>query len=209
MHTIPFPSFKLLHILPFVILMAFQFAAKGQNYFMLNDQSGAHANAEIAYNSFENFYAIYPGYTFNGRLTLGLGIGKNKDVVNKINSTLFRPYVSYLIIKQNEEYFPVSIDLNIGYQYNYVTQVIFNSRSVLFGGGIFHEITPLGNVKIIPAVVVNGSKPTSGPNTQFRETVVMSYGVQTSLVWNDYNLTPKFSLSEGIATISANLGIIF
>jgi hypothetical protein len=101
------------------------------------------------------------------------------------------------------------MDLNIGYQYNYVTQVIFNAQSVLFGSRIYHEIAPLGNVKIIPAVFFEGKKATSGPNIQFREKIVFSYGAQTSLVWNNYNLTPKFLISEGVVTISATLGIIF
>ena len=129
--------------------------------------------------------------------------------MNKINSTFLRPYLQYLIIKQNPDGSPVSVDLNIGYQYNYVTQVIFNARSVRFGAGVYHEISPLGNVKIIPALLFEGKKATSGPNTQFRESIVLSYGAQTSLVWNNYNLTPKFLISEGVVTISATLGLIF
>lgn len=176
---------------------------------MSEDHNGMHAGAEIAFNTFENFYGIYPGYTFNGRFTIGLGLGKNKDIVNKINSTFLRPFASYLLIKQNPDGLPVSVDLNIGYQYNYVTQLIYNARSVLFGGGVYHELSPMGDVKIIPALLVEGEKSTSSPNTQFRETIVMSYGAQTSLVWNNYNFTPKFLISEGVVTISATLGIIF
>lgn len=207
--NIPSPFKNPSRLLPIFLLLTFQFTSKGQNFMMSENQTGLHAGAEIAFNSFENFYAIYPGYTLNGRLTFGFGLGKNKDIVNKINSTFLRPYVSYLLIKQSPDNSPVSIDLNLGYQYNYVQQLIFNTSSVLFGTGIYHEIAPLGDVKIIPAVLCEGRKETSGPNTQFRENIVLSYGAQTSLIWNNYNLTPQVMISESVVTISATLGMFF
>ena len=193
----------------FLFFFILSFNTTAQNYLMKDQHSSFHTGVQISYNTFENHYAVLPGYTFNGRLTVGFDIGKTKDLVNKINSTVFRPNVSLLILKQNNDELPISFDLNLGYQYNYVSQIIFNVRSVQFGGGIYHEISPLENVKIIPAVLFEGNKITSGPNAQFQQSVVLSYGVQTSIVWNKYYLTPKFQVTDGISTISVKLGLIF
>lgn len=182
---------------------------KGQNYLMDDATSSFHAGVQISYNSFENYYALLPGYTFNGRLTLGFDIGKTQDVVNKLNSTVFRPSISYLLLKQNNENQPISVDLNVGYQYNYVSQIIFNTRSFQFGAGVYHEINPLENVKVIPAILFEGNKPTFGPNPQFLQTVALSFGAQTTITWNNYYLTPKYLLNDGISTITVKIGMVF
>jgi len=189
-------------------LMILQVNAFGQNYLMDDQESGFHMGVQISQNSFENYYALLPGYTFDGRLTLGLDVGKTKDMVNGINSTVLRPNVSYLILKQGEEGPPVSFDINAAYQFNYVDQVVFNSRSVQFGVGIFHQITPLEDVKIIPAVIVEGNKTTTGLNPRFDESVFMSYGAQVSIAWNNFYITPKFTSFDGVSTVGVKLGMI-
>ena len=181
----------------------------GQNYIMDDDQTGFHAGVQISFNTFENYYAILPGYTFDGRLTLGLDVGKTKDMVNFINSTAIRPNVSYLLIKQQEDEYPISLEVNMGYQYNYVTRFDFNARSVQFGLGAYHEIKPLDNVKIIPALLIEGNKTTTGLNPRFDESVFFSYGVQTTIVWNNYYITPKLISFDGVSTVGVKLGMIF
>ena len=55
---------------------------------MEDDLSAFHGGAEIGYNSFENYYGVFPGYTYGGRFTVGLGIGKTRDLVNKLNGEI-------------------------------------------------------------------------------------------------------------------------
>ncbi|MDF1696661.1 MAG: hypothetical protein P1U56_12545 [Saprospiraceae bacterium] len=175
---------------------------------MADQQDGLHSSVQISYSTFENYYALQPGYTFDGRLSFGLDVGKTVDLVNSLNSTVLRPNVSYLLVKQEKDRYPVSIDLNVAYQFNYVSQVVFNARAVQFGAGIYHEISPFENVKIIPSAFFNGSKITAGP-TRRLEGLVYSYGAQTSIMWeNKYYLTPKISFQEGINTITIKMGMI-
>ncbi len=196
------------YIFPSVLILL-PFSGQSQNYIIQGQQTSFHSGVQIAYNSFENHYAVLPGYTFNGRLTVGFDIGKTKDRINKINSTVLRPNVSYLILKQSTEGPPISFDLNAGYQFNYVSQIAFNARSVQFGFGIHHQISPLENVRIIPAILVEGNKATTGLNPRFDESVFLSYGLQASIVWNNYYITPKYLLFDGISTIGVKLGIVF
>ncbi len=206
------PLFNVTLFIKFVffnVLILSQFSSIGQNYVMEDQHSSFHSGVQISYNTFENYYAVLPGYTFDGRLTVGFDIGKTKDIANGINSTVLRPNASYLILKQGEDGPPVSFDLNVGYQFNYVSQVAFNSRSVQFGIGVYHEVSPLENVKIIPAVIVEGNKSTTGLNPRFDESVFMSYGFQASILWNNYYITPKFVSFDGISTIGVKLGMIF
>jgi len=192
-----------------IILLVKPVSTYGQNILMSDGIDSWHAGAEFAYNTFETFYAIQPGYTFDDRLTLGFALGKNNDVVNKINSTLFRPSISYLLVKQSEESLPISIELNGAYQFDYVNQVMFNTQSILFGGGIYHEIDAVEGVKIIPGAIIGGRRAISGPNIRFRESAVLSYGLQASLLWNTYYLTPRLTVQDGVSTISATVGLIF
>jgi hypothetical protein len=90
-----------------------------------------------------------------------------------------------------------------------VSEVAFNSRSVQFGLGIHHEIRPLENVKIIPAFLMEANKSTTGINPRFDASVFLSYGFQTSIVWNNYYLIPKYIIFDDVSTISVKLGMIF
>ena len=191
------------------LLLLIQIDAFGQNYLMSDNHSGLHAGAQFSYNTFERHYAFLPGYTFDGRLTLGFDLGKTNDVVTKTNSTVLRPNISYLLVKQGIEGPPVSIDLNAGYQYNWLPQIQFNARSVQFGAGIFHEINPIENVKVIPSFFFEGNKSTTGVNPTFDEGVTVLFGAQVSIVWNQYYLTPKYFSFDGISTITVKLGMIF
>ena len=204
----PFPMRSPLLNIFFLVILFSPSLLLGQNYLMDNDQDGLHSSVQISYNSFENYYALQPGYTFDGRLTFGFDIGQNVDRVNKLNSTVLRPNVSYLVLKQSEE-LPLSVDINAAYQYNYVSQVIFNARAIQFGAGVFHEISPIEDVKLIPAVFVQGSKYTEGP-LRLEDDLIFAYGIETSILWDDtYYLVPQITFQEGINTISLQAGMFF
>ena len=149
-------SLKLSSRLQILMIFLFPTLLFSQNYLMDEGEQGLHSSVQISYNSFENYYALQPGYTFDGKLTIGFDIGQNVDRVNKLNSTVLRPNVSYLILKQSDE-LPFSVDLNAAYQYSYVSQVIFNARAIQFGAGIYHEISPIENVKLLPAAFLYSS----------------------------------------------------
>ena len=200
-----FPTFFL-----FVLfLVCFHTTSYSQNYLMEEDHSSFHSGVQIAYNSFENHYSVFPGYTYKGRWTTEFAIGKTKDKINRVNSTVIRPSIGYLLVKQKEDASPITIDINVGYQFNYVTQVSFNAQAFQFGGGIYHQISPIDHVKIIPSLLLEGSKAISGPNQLFREKEVLAFGIQSSIIWHQYYLSPRLMIQEGIYTIGVKLGMIF
>ena len=63
----------------FILLI--QSKTNGQNYLINDQHSSFHTGVQISYNSFENYYAVLPGYTFDGRLTLGFDLGENKRFI--------------------------------------------------------------------------------------------------------------------------------
>lgn len=180
-----------------------------QNYLMSEEHSSFHSGVELTYNTFENFYAAQAGYTHKGRLTLDFELGKTKDLANGINSTVFRPGIHYLILKQDEDIMPISLDINMGYQYNYLAFLNTTAKSLQFGVGLFHEVRTLYNVKIIPAALVEASKSTTGVNPVFDDSIYMSYGIQATLMWNNYYITPSFVSFDGVSTLGVKLGLIF
>lgn len=61
---------------------------------------------------------IRSGYAFNGKLTLVLVVGSENIMDLDLNSTVIRPHIDFLTIKQGENDSPVSLNIGIHYQYN-------------------------------------------------------------------------------------------
>jgi len=134
-----------------LILMTFtQLEAVSQNYIFYGSNSGLHAAAQLATSQFDDIGAVQAGYTFNGRLTFGVDLGKSNDRLNRVNSNIIRPYVSYLITKQSEGDLPISISTDLGYQYNVLPTTSFSSSSLQIGVGAYHELDVGQSFDLIP-----------------------------------------------------------
>ena len=156
------------------IIFSIPFQSQGQNFLMDDGHSSYHAGAIIEYNTFENYYALLPGYTYKGRFTIGFDIGKNEDVVNGFNSTVLRPHASYMVFKQSADQSPFSLNINLAYQLNYLLDLDASASTIQFGMGIYREYTPLNNVRVIPGIVIEGNKANNDINPDFEDSVFFS-----------------------------------
>ncbi|MEM9544678.1 MAG: hypothetical protein AAGA77_01825 [Bacteroidota bacterium] len=195
------------YFLAIIFLNPFQL--QSQNYLMDAGHSSYHAGAVIEYNTFENYYALLPGYTYKGRLTVGFDIGKNDDLVNGFNSTVLRPNAGFLVFKQGADNSPISVNINMAYQVNYLLDLDVSANTVQFGMGFYKEYVPLENVRVIPGIVIEGNKANNDINPNFEDSVFFSYGVQTTILWNNYYITPKVESFDGVITLGAKVGMIF
>lgn len=193
-------------IIVIVLIVSFANTAKAQNFLIPNDHSRFHAGAQLTTSTFENIVALLPGYTYDGKLTLGVDIGKGNDKLNFLKSTIIRPHIGYLLIKQDGDKFPVSINVEAAYQYNILTTTSEHTRSVQLGIGIFYELPLLEELKIIPFVSFFGSKVTVNALAE-GETFIYKGGF--NLVWQNYYITPSYLRNNGLAAISLNVGLLF
>ncbi len=179
-----------------------------QNYLMSSDQTGFHGSALLSTGTFEDALALSPGYTIDGRLTAGVDFGKAKDKINKLNSTVFRTHVSYLILKQNEENMPVSINLKAGYLINILPATAFNSSSWQLSSELYHEFAVQNDVKVIPHAGLLGNKPISINGTSNEEDISITTNAGLTVLWQNIYFDTGFLIGNGNRAFSLLVGYI-
>jgi len=182
-----------------------------QNYVMDLDSSGFHGSVQLRSGNFENTIAIQPGYTWNGVLTAGIDFGKGTDKIRKLSLNIVRPNLNYLIIKQDEEGLPISINLETAYQYNILPATSFNSRSIQFGGTLYHEISiqdhSLG-IKLIPQAGMLAVNTLSRNGIQTESAVEIVYNAGITVLWESVYFEPKFFVNDGNISYSLKVGYV-
>ena len=185
--------------------------AFAQNYLIQNDSSGFHGSVQLTSGTFENILAIQPGYTWNGRLTAGIDLGKGTDKIRNLTLNIVRPNLNYLIIKQSENISPVSINLEVAYQYNILPTTPANSRSVQFGGTLYHTISVHDNnvsLSLIPQAGLIAVNTISKNMSQAETGVGIVYNAGVTVQWQKVYFEPKFFINEGNISYSLKVGYI-
>ncbi|MFT6333866.1 MAG: hypothetical protein ACI86M_001558 [Saprospiraceae bacterium] len=186
-------------------------SASAQNYLMLAEDIGLHGSVQLTRGNFENILAIQPGYTWNGRLTAGIDLGKGTDKIRSLTLNIVRPNLNYLIIKQTEDGTPVSINLETAYQYNLLPSTPFSSRSIQFGGTLFHTISIKDNIEnfsLIPQVGLLAVKTNARNGFQVESGVVIVYNAGITVQWQKVYFEPTFFVNDGNISYSLKVGYI-
>ena len=186
-------------------------SVSAQNYLIQSGSSSFHGSVQLTSGNFENTLAIQPGYTYNGRLTAGIDLGKGTDKIRNLTLNIVRPNLNYLIIKQSEDISPVSINLEIAYQYNILPTTPANSRSVQFGGTLYHTISVNdGNLSLslIPQAGLLAVNTISKNMSQVETGVGIVYNAGITVQWQKVYFEPKFFVNEGNISYSLKVGYI-
>ena len=193
-----------------ISMLSFE-SATAQNYLMLNEDSGFHGSAQLTRGNFESTLAIQPGYTWNGRLTAGIDLGKGTDKIRNLSLNIVRPNLNYLIVKQMENSSPVSINLEIAYQYNLLPTTTANSRSVQFGGTLYHTISVEDNaisLSLIPQAGLIAVNTISKNGFQSESGVGIVYNAGITVQWQKVYFEPKFFVNDGNISYSLKVGYV-
>ncbi|MFT4533955.1 MAG: hypothetical protein ACJA1A_003031 [Saprospiraceae bacterium] len=186
-------------------------SASAQNYLIQNDSSGFHGSVQLTSGNFENILAIQPGYTWNGRLTAGIDLGKGTDKIRNLTLNIVRPNLNYLIIKQSESISPVSINLEVAYQYNILPTTPANSRSVQFGGSLYHTILVNDSnvsISLIPQAGLIAVNTISKNMSQVDTGIGIVYNAGITVQWQKVYFEPKFFVNQGNVSYSLKVGYI-
>ena len=191
-----------------IILLVFSIQLFSQNYLIPEDTSTFHGAVQLSTSNFENIIALLPGYTVKGRLTFGVDLGKGKDKLNRLNSTIIRPNINYLFVKQEEGQSPASVNIEAGYQYNILQATSFDARAVQFGGTIYHELGLGQEFKLIPHVGILANRTTIKNNSVQQESATIIYTIGITMQWTHVYFQPKFIKNDGLTALSLNVGYI-
>lgn len=178
-----------------------------QNILFDQGQSGFHASAQFTSHEGSTLFGVAPGYTSNGKLTFGITIGTESN--DDLNSTVIKPFLSYLLVKQGENDMPISVSGDAGYQYNTFSDLDLTAGTIGLDVGIHHRIEASEIVSIVPGGTVGWARTTYklGNSTTSESGII--YGIQASVLINQFYFAPYLVFSTGDSIFSLVLGYVF
>lgn len=214
----------LLIILGFGILTS----TKAQSVFLDQYQNGVGVIGGFSTNKDATGFSGSFGYSFSGVFDLGLSVGRfgSKELLlgEKSNTTVISPFISYLIVKQNEQT-PVSFSLNASYQREIFSNKLLsdnnwdmNANLFTIGASLSSMFYVSESMKIMPSIgfrYFTGELKLEGlfvSETESISSTVFTIGLplvfQTSQN-NTFVATPSLGLGENNTTFGLSLGFIF
>lgn len=194
----------------FIFLIGlFQGNLISQNYLFDSNSSGFHIAGLLGASTESTLLGIRPGYTFDGKLTLGLVVGSENISDLDLNSTAIRPYIDFLALKQGENDVPISLNLGIHYQHNSFPKVpglIFNTFG--FSLNVLHAFEVNQNTSIIPSLGIGWDKTTVSLSGYSGNVSTVSFGLSTAAKFNNFYLESLISFYKGGTQFNLSLGII-
>ena len=192
------------------VFMLTTFSLYSQNYMFDQNSSGFSLSGQLASLEDGTLIGIIPAYTIDGKLSFGLGIGyESNDYIG--GSTSLKPNISYLVLKQDEDNNPVSVNLGGAYQYNTFSNYDgLTVGTIGFGVSIYHDIKATDAVLIIPGAAVAWNKSTIHENGFDNVSFTgVTYGLSATVKFNKFYITPILSFSKGNSAFSLGFGLLF
>jgi hypothetical protein len=144
-------------------------------------------------------------------LTAGIDLGKGTDKIRNLSLNIVRPNLNYLVVKQIDNTSPVSINLEIAYQYNLLPTTTANSRSVQFGGTLYHTISVKGNAEnlsLIPQAGLLAVNTISRNGLPTESGVGIIYNAGITVQWQKVYFEPKFFINDSNISYSLKVGYL-
>ena len=180
-----------------------------QNILFENNSSGFHLAGQISSNNGSTLIGISPGFTSNGKLTIGVTLGLEENDNLEGSSTAIKPYLSYLVMKQGNDN-PISVALNASFQHNTFSEYDdLSANTVGLGAGLFHQIKAGKNFDIIPGAGVGWGRRTVKIFESSESDSAISYGLNVTAKIKKFYVTPSLTFSEGNSHFDLIFGIIF
>lgn len=196
-------------ILLIILIGLIQLNLYSQNYLFDSNSSGFHFAGLLGTSKGSTLLGFRPGYTFNGKLTLGLVVGSENITDLDLNSTAIRPYIDFLAFKQGENEVPISLNLGIHYQHNSFPRVpglTFNT--VGFSLNVLHSFEIAHRSSIIPSLGVGWDKTTVSLSGYSGNISAVSFGLSTAAKFNNLYIEPLISFYKGSVQFNLSVGII-
>jgi hypothetical protein len=196
----------------FVVLILISNLIFAQTFLFNENESGFDIGAGFASTSSASSVGLSAGYTFNGKLNVGGGVGFYSFNDLGFNLTTIGPSVSFLALRQKEQEMPVSVTVSGSYQLGSQTymNVPISMNSLAFTGTILRSIDINDNFKIIPAGQIQWSSASVDVGGIIVNNSSVSFAIEGIAVFNSkFYAFPKISFSGGSYSFSAGFGIIF
>ncbi|MDQ6482571.1 hypothetical protein [Dyadobacter sp. LHD-138] len=187
------------------------FCSFGQNFLLERGQSGAHIGGQLGFGKGSTILGISPGFTWDGKLTLSLTGGHERNNDYGITSNSIKPSLSYMVVKQDNEGIPLSVSLGASYQFNFFPDdKDLKAHTLGLDVGLFHRLYLNDQISIIPGALVGWAQTTAKYTGYEDEKVSGVIGAfQTSLLVNQFHITPSVQFSKNATVFNLLIGYIF
>jgi hypothetical protein len=178
-----------------------------QNFLFNENQSGLNFTGRLSSFDDINVYGFNAGFTINGRITLGVDLElRNGELFGEAYS--FSPYINCLLVRQNNESKPISVNLlsyykNIKYPIDGLSENGFG-----LGLGFYKSFYLKNNTTIIPGGTLEWSSNSLDPyDKKYLESNIV-YGLNITAKFNNFYLTPGVLFTNGTQIFEVEFGVL-
>ncbi|MDC1029697.1 hypothetical protein OAR07_00240 [Flavobacteriaceae bacterium] len=185
-----------------------------QNYIYDLNQTGFSLEALAGFPEGSNLYGINPSYTWNGRLTAGIGIFYEFIDDYYLNAEIYAPNISYLLFKKELDQNILNFGINSSYQITKSSSPNnLSSSNFNIGIGASMQFNLDDNFKFTLGTGFSwGSIKVK--NGSFEDTQgVTLHGFYGNLLFNKFFVQPQISFIdifyESLSSFGISLGYLF
>lgn len=182
-----------------------------QGYYYELGQNGFTMGGSISSNNGSTLFGVIPSYTFNGKLSMGLGLGISDSNDFGSSSTFVGPFINYLVVKQGEKDIPLNVGLGGGFQHSTYKDIDdLTANSINVHCDISHVVETSHNLKIIPFVGFTYVRSTV--NIDDFENIsgsALSFSVGGDLVIDKFYIAPAIGFLDGESYFVLSFGMNF
>ncbi len=194
----------------FLIIASIHGSIYSQNYLFESGSSGFHIAGQVGTSRSSTILAISPGYTMNSKLTFGLTIGTENVSDLDLNSTIIRPYLDVMPLKQGENGSLASINLGVHYQYNSFPKFLdLSINTIGFSINVLHSIELSRYNQIIPSIGLSWDRSTLNLLGITGSTNNLGINLSSAFKFNTMYVQPFLSISKGGTILSLSFGVMF
>ena len=195
-------------------LFCVSFSSYAQNYIYDLNQSGFALDASVALPEDSTVYGITPSFTWDGKLTAGVGLFEDSAKDFDESATSFIPYINYLFVKKELSNNILNIGVNSSYQFtNYSQDSDLKSSVFNIGLGASMKFNHEADFNFTLGSQVSWGRLNLTYNDFDESENLTQYGFYGNFLFEKFYVQPAISfvkiLDETNSSFSISVGYIF
>ena len=215
-------------ILTFILCVGIVGTVQAQSSLLEKGQNGFGINGGFSTNDDISGFTGAVGYSFSGVFDLGISVGRfgfdQQLFGENLNATTISPYLSYFVVKQDEQ-IPVSFSIGGSYQRQIYSNRVLSDNNIdmtgnffTIGASLYSLFQASQGMKIQPRIgfdYITGElkvEDSSGSFTEDDDTTLFTLGL--SLIFqttpsNTFAVTPTLGFGDDVTTFGISLMLVF
>lgn len=190
-----------------LFLLFMTLCSYSQNYLFNENQTGLNFTGRLSSFDDINVYGLNAGFTINGRLTLGVDLElRNAELFGDAYS--FSPYINCLLVRQNNENRPISINLLSYYKNLKYSNDDISENGFGLGLGFYKSFYLKNNTTIIPGGTIEWSSDSLDAYEEKYLDNNIVYGLNITGKFNSFYLTPGVIFTNGTQIFEVEFGVL-